>query len=382
MAVVCLYVLYLARGILTPFVLGALLVLILKPVIDFLHRRFRFPHALAVATSYLILLGVIVVIPVLFLPALARSAAALDVGAIVAELTDWAATTLASFRSFDLFGSSVDLSSTIDPLIEGLETGGEGLEFDPGDIFGGALSVTSAIFAGVIGFFTTALLTLVISIYLALTLKKSARDSAYSMVPVAYIPELRTLGGRLASVWSDYLRGQLTVAVVIGVLTALLMFALGVPGAMLLGVVGGLFNIIPTFGPLFASVVAALVALVQGSNYIGVSNPVFALIVVGAYAVIQQLESNLIAPRILGGAVSVSPLAILLGILIGFGAAGVLGAIIAVPVVASARVIFIYIRAKLLDEDPFPEVEPGPRATVGEGGIIVPAERGEDERDG
>jgi predicted PurR-regulated permease PerM len=268
----------------------------------------------------------------------------------------------------------VDLSSSIDPLIAALETGGKGFEFDPSVIFGGALSVTSAIFAGVIGFVTTAILTLVISVYLALTLRKSARDGAYSLVPVAFRPEMKLLGERIAGVWTDYLRGQLTVAVVVAVLTTVVMFALGVPGAMVLGVIGGLFNIIPTFGPIFASVVAALVALVQGSNHIDVSNPVFALIVVGVYAVIQQLESNLIAPRILGGAMSVSPLAILLGILIGFGAAGVLGAIIAVPVVASSRVIFLYIRAKLLDEDPFPVVEPGPKAIVGDDGIIIPAD--------
>ncbi|CAN5897564.1 AI-2E family transporter [soil metagenome] len=384
MVLVGVYVLYLARGILTPFVLGALLVLILKPIIDFLHRRLRFRHALAVVTSYVLLLGVIVAVPVVFLPALGRSAAALDVGTIAAELSDWAARTLNSLRNLELFGSSVDLSSSIDPLIAALETGGEDFEFDTGAIFGGAMSVTSAVFAGVIGFLTTMILTLVISVYLALTLNASARDGAYSIVPVAFVPEVRLLSERLARVWADYLRGQLTVAAVVGVLTTVVMFALGVPGAMVLGVIGGLFNIIPTFGPIFASVVAALVALVQGSNHIDVSNLVFALIVIGAYAVIQQLESNLITPRILGGAMSVSPLAILLGILIGFSAAGVLGAIIAVPMVASARVIFLYIRAKLLDEDPFPEVEPRPRATVGEGGIILPADSvgADDERPG
>jgi predicted PurR-regulated permease PerM len=165
-------------------------------------------------------------------------------------------------------------------------------------------------------------------------------------------------------VWTEYLRGQLTVAVAVGILTAIVLFALGTPGALVLGVIGGFFNIIPTFGPIFAGLVAALVALVQGSDRLNVSNVVFAVIVVGAYAVIQQLESNVITPRILGGTLAVSPLVILLGILVGFSGAGVLGAVVAVPVVASGREIFLYVRAKLVDEDPYPDGPPPPRRTL------------------
>jgi predicted PurR-regulated permease PerM len=358
------FILYIARGIVTPFVLGALLVLVLTPVINFLQRRLRLRRGLAVAIAYLLLLGVVVAFPVLFIPALGRSAAAVDVETIVTQLSEWAVSTLNSFKNFELLGSAVDLSPSIDPLVDALETGGEGFEIDFGTMFGGALTLTSAVFAGAVGFLTTLILSLVISVYLALTVDKETRYDAYSLVPAAHIPEVRILGARLARVWTDYLRGQLTVAAVVAVLTAIIMFALGLPGALVIGVIGGLFNIVPTFGPIFAGVVAALVALVQGSNHLDVSNVVFALIVVGAYVVIQQLESNVITPRILGGAMSVSPLAILLGILIGFSAAGVLGAVIAVPVVSSGREIILYVRAKLLDEEPFPDGVPAPRTTM------------------
>ncbi|HSM45149.1 MAG TPA: AI-2E family transporter, partial [Acidimicrobiia bacterium] len=312
----------------------------------------------------LLLLGVVVVYPLLFIPALGRSPAALDVGTIAAQLSEWAVNTLNSLKNFELFGSAFDLGPSIDPLVDALETGGEGFDIDFGAMFGGALTVTSAVFTGVIGFLTTLILSLVISVYLALSVDREARYGAYSLVPAAHIPEVRVLGARLARVWTDYLRGQLTVAAVVGILTAVIMFALGLPGALVIGVIGGLFNIVPTFGPIFAGVVAALVALVQGSSHLDVSNVVFAMIVVGVYVVIQQLESNVITSRILGGAMSVSPLAILLGILIGFSAAGVLGAVIAVPVVSSGREIILYVRAKLLDEEPFPDGGPTPRTTI------------------
>lgn len=363
LVLVGLWVLYLARGLLTPLVLGVLLALVLTPIISFLRRRLHFRHGLAVATAYLLFVAAVVVVPLLFIPAVIRSAAALDVMAIINQISSWAIETLESFRSVELFGSRIDLRSSVDPLIESLQTGEEGFDFDFVAILGGAWDVTSAVFTGVVGIGGTLLLSLVISIYLAGSVDRRARSWMYSLIPEGHGEEVRILGARIARVWTGYLGGQLTVAVVVGIVTGLIMFALGLPGALIIGVIGGFFNIVPTFGPIFAGVVAAAVALIQGSYRLDVSNLIFALIVVAAYVVIQQVESSVLTPRILGGAVDVSPLAILLGILVGFSAAGVLGAIVAVPVVATGREILLYVRAKLIDVKPFPEGHPPPRPT-------------------
>jgi predicted PurR-regulated permease PerM len=377
-----LFVIYLARGILTPVVLGSLLALMLAPFIAFLHLRLRLHRGLAIAATYLLLVGAIVAIPLVFVPALAKSAAALDLPAILDQMTAWAVSTLESFRTFGFFGSSIDLSSSIDPIIETLQEGGRGLEIDFGAVFGGAWAVTSAVFSGVVAFLTSTILVLVISVYVSASVDQKARNGWYGLVPEAFVPEVRILGARVGRIWTDYLRGQLTVAVVVGVLTTVVLFGLGVPGALVLGVIGGFFNIIPTFGPIFAGVVAAVVALVQGSTRFDVSNVVFALIVAGAYTVIQQVESNLITPRILGGAMAVSPLAILIGILVGFSAAGVVGAIVAVPVVATGREVLGYVLAKLVDEDPYPDGPPVPRPTMKERWErIRPAPRDDDADD-
>jgi predicted PurR-regulated permease PerM len=364
MLLVGLVVLYLARGIFTPVVLAFLLALMLNPLIGLLQRRLRFRRGAAVAVVYLGFVGAMVAIPILFIPALTRSAAALDLPAIINELRDWAVATLESMRTVNLFGYSMDLDSSVDPLIETLTSGGEGLEVDLGRVFGGAWAVTSAVFGGAVALVTSTILALVLSIYIASAIGREKQSGWYNLVPAPYVPEVRILGARVSRVWTDYLRGQLTVAVVVGVLTTIVLFALGVPGALVLGVIGGVLNIIPTFGPIFAGIVAALVALIQGSERFNVSNVVFALIVLGAYVVLQQLESNLIAPRILGDAMAVSPLAILIGILVGFSGAGVLGAVVAVPVVASGREIFLYVRSKLVEEDPYPDGPPPPRRTL------------------
>lgn len=364
MLLVGLLVVYLARRILTAVVLAGLLALILSPLIGFLQRRLRFRRGAAVAVAYLGFVGAMVAIPILFVPAVGRSAAALDLPAIINELSAWAVATLDSLRTFSLFGYSVDLSSSVDPLIEALTNGGEGLEIDLGRVFGGAWAVTSAVFSGAVAFLTSTILVLVLSVYIAAAIGRENPSGWYNLVPAHFVPEVRILGARVSRVWTAYLRGQLTVAVVVGVLTTIVLFALGVPGALVLGLMGGLFNIIPTFGPIFAGFVAALVALIQGSDRLNVSNVIFALIVLGAYVILQQLESNLIAPRILGDAVAVSPLAILIGILVGFSGAGILGAVVAVPVVASGREIVLYVCSKLVDEEPYPDGPPPPPPTL------------------
>jgi predicted PurR-regulated permease PerM len=362
MLVAILYLVFLGRRILTPFVLGALLALALHPLIDLISRRLRFPRGLAVAVAYLLLVGTLVTIPILVVPALVKSASAIDMTAIAQDITNWALNTLESLRDVQFFGGATDLSSVIDPIIDAIKTG-NGIDF--GAIFSGAWGFTGRIFGGIIGFITTSILALVLSVYLAAG-SHGARQSFYSLVPEQYQIEIRILGARMGRVWTDYLRGQLTVALVLSVLTTITLLILGMPGALILGVIGGFLNIVPTFGPIIAGLIASVVALVQGSHRLSVSNFVFALIVAGAYTVLQQLESNVITPRILGGAVQVSPLAILIGILIGFSTAGVLGAIIAVPVVASGRELFRYLMAKLADRDPYPEGLPPPRRRLGD----------------
>ena len=143
------------------------------------------------------------------------------------------------------------------------------------------------------------------------------------------------------------------MVIVIGFTTFVVTWALGVPGALFLGVIAGLLEVIPTFGPIIASIPAVLIAWFQGSTRFEMGNLVFALVVVAAYVLIQQLESNLIAPKVMGTSVQLPALVVLIAIAAGYQVFGVLGAILAVPVVASARVIISYVWAKVQSRDPW-----------------------------
>jgi len=129
----------------------------------------------------------------------------------------------------------------------------------------------------------------------------------------------------LAHVFGAYVRAQLLLAVIIGVVSMIAYSVLGVRHALLLGVLAGVLELVPIVGPIFAGTVAASVAFFQPWPLV--------LWVIAAAILIQQLENNLLVPRISGAAVGVSPVAALLAVLFGIQAAGIMGGIFAVPIV-------------------------------------------------
>jgi predicted PurR-regulated permease PerM len=134
----------------------------------------------------------------------------------------------------------------------------------------------------------------------------------------------RTLGG--------WVRGTLVAMLLIGLLTALGLWLLGVPYALLLGILAGLLELIPYLGPWISGAVAALVALVA-------VDPLKAIQVVVLFIIIQEIEGNLVQPFVMSWAVHIDPLLVLIAIVVGAEALGLVGAVIAVPVAGMAQVI-------------------------------------------
>jgi phosphoglycolate phosphatase len=112
--------------------------------------------------------------------------------------------------------------------------------------------------------------------------------------------------------------------------------------------------VIPTFGPVLATIPALLVAFFLGSTYLPLSNFWFAVLVLGIYTLIQQLENAYLVPRIMGRRLQLHPVVVFIGVLAGGLLFGALGVLLAAPIIGTLRVVLSYIYAKLLDEDPFP----------------------------
>jgi predicted PurR-regulated permease PerM len=143
-------------------------------------------------------------------------------------------------------------------------------------------------------------------------------------MPAAYRDRTLFFQANVARVLGGYLRGQLTLATIIGLLTGVGMSLLGLPYAVVLGVLAGMFELIPMFGPILSAVPAIIVAL-----FLPFPTVIWVVIF---FLVVQQIENNLLAPRISGHAVGLHPLGAMFALLAGFQLGGILGGLFAVPI--------------------------------------------------
>lgn len=216
----------------------------------------------------------------------------------------------------------------------------------------------------VVGRTFTAVLNIVFLLTLMFYLIRDARkftDGLVGVTPESYQGDVRRILFELRSVWNDYLRGQLILCVAIGVLVLIAALLLGVPNAPMLALIAGITELIPTIGPLIALIPAALFALFSTSSTLPFLSGVgFALAVIAVWVMIQNIENVFLVPRVMGDSLHLHPVVILVGVIIGANIAGILGVLLAAPVIASIRVFAQYFYGKLTDRDPFPPPPPPP----------------------
>ena len=136
---------------------------------------------------------------------------------------------------------------------------------------------------------------------------------------------------RTNEIFLKFLASQLLDAIVVGVLTSIAMSILGVKYAVLLGVMIGIFNMIPYFGAIIAVVIATIITCITG----GFSQAIWMVIII---TILQQIDANIINPKIVGESLKISPLLVIFAVTIGGAYFGILGMFLAVPVVAVLKV--------------------------------------------
>ena len=149
-----------------------------------------------------------------------------------------------------------------------------------------------------------------------------------------------------------YIRGQLILVLLMSTITTIALTILGVPYSVLLGVMTGVLETIPFVGPITAGAIACLVALGH-PNPFGWSQIAYVAVVAVMYTILRHAEDYLVIPAVIGRAVRLHPAIVIFSLLSGGAVFGLLGIVLAVPVAATMRLVLIYVRAKLRDEDPF-----------------------------
>ena len=143
-----------------------------------------------------------------------------------------------------------------------------------------------------------------------------------------------------------WVRGQLILMGAMGVSTGIAYSLLGLPGALILGLIAALFEAIPIVGPLLGAIPAILVATTV--------SPQLALVVAGVYVVIQLIEGSVLVPLVMRNTIGISPLLVLVSLLVGGAAGGLVGAFLAVPVAAAIEIALSRLQAREVPvaEDP------------------------------
>lgn len=184
------------------------------------------------------------------------------------------------------------------------------------------------------------------------------REWLFALADESLQPDLHRLHQEITTVWHAYLRGQLLIMTILGLLSGLGAALVGLPGALILGFLAGTLALIPNLGPAIATAIAAVVAWTQGSTYLHISPLLFAFLVVAIFQVIQVIEGFWLTPRVIGRRLNLHPGLVLIAVVGTLFTLGASVALIVVPLLASLDIIFRYTRSKRAGLDPWPETPP------------------------
>jgi HAD superfamily hydrolase (TIGR01549 family) len=343
------WVVYLFRSILAPLIIACLIAYIFSPLVGWLSRHLHIARGWSTLLLYVIALAALAAAPAFTVPAVGNQVIELwkDLDTIVEWVIKW----LEQDREVYALGYVIAIPGLEIPSFEfNLEQAIGFLEGAISPIGRGAFSVIMTVATGV----GWVVFVAMVAAYLMVDAERVG-PTLLRVVPPRFRDEATKLGEQINRTWNKFLRGQLVLSVTVGLLTWVAMAAIGLPFALALGAMAGVLEVIPGFGPFLAAIPAVLIALFQGASYLPTSNLITAFIVIGIYILIQNIENKFLVPRIIGSSLKLHPLIVFVGVLAGATVAGILGALLAAPVLATVRDLLKYTYAKLADLDPFPE---------------------------
>lgn len=300
-----------------PIIFAGAIVFLLNPFVTRLQER-GLPRAAGAAVAYLTVLAVLTGAGALIVPLASNQADQLreEWPEIQSRAERWiddrAAQSQGTFFEFTRDGLSDSLSTGDEPLSKRLER---------------ARKIGIRLFEILL----IVVLAPVIAFYLLVDLPRTQR-AAWDLVPSGARSEVEAVVGRLGRALGGYFRGQLAVALVVGVMCSIGLAIIGLRFWFLVGMIAGLFNIIPLIGPWVGGVPGLVIALTTGS-------PLQALGVVIVMVAAQQIDNHFITPQVMHRAVHLHPAAVVLALLAGGHMAGFFGLLLAVPLAASLKIL-------------------------------------------
>ena len=335
-AIILAITLYAGREALGPFVVGLLLVYLLAPPVEFL-ARLRVPRSIAILLVYVAAVGLVIEGLNLMLQPLVDQFRQFtsDLPGLADRLRVQLEEVGAVYLGLELPPA---IRQAIDEWLAKLAKGDVG--FDPAVLLP-VLRATTAVVATFLTFF-------IIPVWGFFLLKDRPAlvSAAQASIPPEWRPDIEAVVAIVSRVFGSWVRGQVLLGLTVGIATfgGLLILGEAVDPifsrfAILLAVVAAVLELLPIIGPIIAAVPAILLAATAGLDAVGAA---FLL-----YFGVQQVENNLLVPKIQGNATNLHPSAVMLALIIGATIGGLLGAILALPVTAAARDVYRYLFARL-----------------------------------
>ena len=327
--VVAVAVLYLLRDFLGAFVLGAAIAFLIQPAVTRLVGL-NVPRVLAIVMVFIVIIVAMAGLVLLIVPLGTN-----EVGQLQRQIPSLAAAAQDRINSLQgspiqIFGINIDIKGTTETISSHLR---EYLLGQAGNAVTIGLSALTVLLQIVLMFIVAFLLALDAAAF---------RRVLRRLVPNDYRTDFDQIWRKVRKMLYAYVRGQLIIAGLIGILSGIACFALGLPDAVALGMIAGITALIPYLGPFIGAIPAILVGLA--------SSPVKAVLVAIVYFLISNVILNFVYPKVMGDAVRLSPILVIVALIAGFSWAGILGMFVAVPIAATLRILFDHIYPRLYEK--------------------------------
>ena len=300
-------------SVLVLLFLGILLAESIRPIANKL-QTWKIPRGVAVMIVYLLLALVLTGLGLILIPPLVVQVREVD--DITLEIPGWAQDAVPWLYQISVEYGFDDQIGELGATVTGAVTQLIGaLAAVPFQVFGFLFGIVSVL---VIGFFW-------------MSATERFDRSVIALLPPKHAAEVRSLAAELSQRAGGWVRGQVILMVFIGTVTFVGLFALRVPYPLALATWASLMEIIPIIGPFLGAIPAVLVAFTV--------SPWLALATAILYVIVQQLENNILVPKVMERAVGLHPILVMVGVLAGGVLYGILGIVIAVPLVAAMQVL-------------------------------------------
>lgn len=303
------------------FVISLLIVYVLFPISEYFKKRLRLSHLASVGLTFIFFLLVIASLLSLVIPVVQREIQEIlrDFPFYMGQLQRYMEEFAELMSYFNLSADLVDpfpqLSTNLQPLLEELASLSVSLVSSLVDIF-----------------------FIIFLVFYLLYDFQNVREAALSMVPPLYKQTAQDIMVIMDRNFGGYIRGNIIRCGIVGLLTGFILFAMGMPYSLLLGILAGALNIILYLGPYIAAIPAVLLSFSPHTPS--------TVAVLAVYVFVQGVDGILLSPLLLGRAVKLKPITVIACLLIGQQLAGILGMILSTPLAGIIKSLLEYFREK------------------------------------